>query len=391
MKAKHLLYLIILSISCKSKDNNLFKFDPRSLEENRINLSEIADEINYIPLDNSIPLGVIYHNPKFINNSMFLFANGIGILAFNEEGKVLRKIGSIGRGPGEYIYGYNYTVDETNGTIYVSDIGNIIKVYSKNGKFLRSFSIKECGNRIDAIEYFNFKIFASCAIQFEDAEYEWIVLDTLGNLIKKKERRIPKFSSQRGGLEGTYKFENKISYWNQFTDTIFSIQPDLSEKPSFIINPGDYRLPRSNVSLSLEQYSQYLKIEQIFETNRFLVVKYFFSKEKNAFVLIIKENLKSFLTYLKPEESGVHMDYIGGIVNDIDGGSRFLPKSYYVRNGREYVFGLIYPYQVKALVATSEFKKSTPRYPEKKQELENLAARLKETDNPILMIVRLKK
>ena len=32
-----------------------------------------------------------------------------------------------------------------------------------------------------------------------------------------------------------------------------------------------------------------------------------------------------------------------------------------------------------------------PKYPEKKKELEKLANSLKETDNPVLIIVRLKK
>jgi len=38
-----------------------------------------------------------------------------------------------------------------------------------------------------------------------------------------------------------------------------------------------------------------------------------------------------------------------------------------------------------------EFKNSSPEYPEKKKELEKLANTLKETDNPVLVLVRLKK
>ncbi len=52
---------------------------------------------------------------------------------------------------------------------------------------------------------------------------------------------------------------------------------------------------------------------------------------------------------------------------------------------------LINPLDIKALVTTNEFKRSQPRYPEKKKELEKLANSLQETDNPVLMLVRLKK
>jgi hypothetical protein len=53
--------------------------------------------------------------------------------------------------------------------------------------------------------------------------------------------------------------------------------------------------------------------------------------------------------------------------------------------------GLINSYQIKTLVASDEFKNSTPEYPEKKKEFITLADSLKETDNPVLMLVRLKK
>jgi hypothetical protein len=42
-------------------------------------------------------------------------------------------------------------------------------------------------------------------------------------------------------------------------------------------------------------------------------------------------------------------------------------------------------------VTGNEFKNSSTKYPEKNKELEKLANSLKETDNPLLMMVRLKK
>ncbi len=40
---------------------------------------------------------------------------------------------------------------------------------------------------------------------------------------------------------------------------------------------------------------------------------------------------------------------------------------------------------------SEEFRNSKPVYPEKKRELEKLANSLKETDNPVLILVSLKK
>lgn len=102
MKTRYHLILIILLISCKSNDKTLFEFDPLSLEENEISLSEIADEISYIPLDNKYQLGNI-STIIFTNTAIYLNSKDIGILTFNRKGKYINKIGNIGRGPGEYI------------------------------------------------------------------------------------------------------------------------------------------------------------------------------------------------------------------------------------------------------------------------------------------------
>ncbi|MZP67102.1 MAG: hypothetical protein GT597_13230, partial [Bacteroidales bacterium] len=47
--------------------------------------------------------------------------------------------------------------------------------------------------------------------------------------------------------------------------------------------------------------------------------------------------------------------------------------------------------KLKEYVASENFKNSKPLYPEKKKELEKLADSLKETDNPVLVMVRLKR
>lgn len=83
-----------------------------------------------------------------------------------------------------------------------------------------------------------------------------------------------------------------------------------------------------------------------------------------------------------------------GIINDLDGG---MPLStvpifyYYDENDSEYITSLINPFVLKAYISSVEFKNKVPKYPEKKKELEKLANGLKETDNPVLMLVKLKK
>jgi hypothetical protein len=389
------LILVLLSFfSCKSHQNTLYEFNPSTLVENKIKLSEIADEITYIPLDNSFQLGLIY-NYRIVKNSIYLSAKDIGILKLSREGKNLRKIGNIGRGPGEYTYCFDFTVDENKETVYVMDQADL-KVYSKTGDFLRTVSLKDYGDNIASFEINDSKIIVYFMLQYGNPKYDWIALDTLGNLITGKKRTTPEFTTNWLLQGGTYKFDNKVTYWNPFTDTAFSVSPDLTYKESFIISPGEYRFPKFKF-YSFEQFRQYLNIGQIFETNRYLVLRYNYKKPTIA--LIDKKTRKSNLSFLEVKnENNPRPDYIGGILNDIDGGVMFQPggasgrqESYFVENDREYIIGLTESYKIKTRVEGNEFKNSLPEYPEKKKALKKLANTLKETDNPVLMIVRLKK
>lgn len=387
MKTKYILILIILLISCKPNDKSLFEFDPSSLKENEITLSEIADDINYIPLDNSFPLASINsaYNPNIVNNFIYLNDENIGLLIFGRDGGFLRKVGSKGRGPGEYLYCHEFTINQNTGTVYVYDGDKNIKIYSKNGAFRKSFSLSEYGGSIDVIEIFNSMLFISYQLQYnDDDKYEWIILDTLGNLIKKKVRTIPPFKSNFLAGGGTFIFDQKLNFWNQFIDTVFSFSPDFTYKTNFIFKPGEYRLPKTYIDDPYNQKSLFITMNQLFETKYFLMIRYSFYREKNGFVIIDKKSRESFLSYWSYEN-------YGSITNDLDGGTKFLPRTYLAENRREYLIELIDPYQLKTHVSGNEFKNSLPKYPEKKKELEKLANSLKETDNPVLMIVRLKK
>jgi hypothetical protein len=391
MRNANLIIIFVLLISCKPVDRGLFEFNPSTLVLDEIMLADIVDDMEYIPLESKYPLGLIYDKIVPVNNSIYLSALRVGVLVFNMEGKLQRKIGSIGRGPGEYATCYSFAIDENNETIYILDIGNIVKVYSRTGRFLRSFQLNEYGAMIKTIEFFDARLFVSYGLESVDSKYEWIAVDTSGNVIKKKERTVPGFITGYNGLGYSYKFDNTLSFYNDYTDTVFSILPDLTQKPSFIIAPGKHRLPKSTTS-SLEEFSTYMLLQQIFETDQFIIIRYYYSfpVSKFAFVLTDKKSHKSFLTFLESDGDYI-IEYSGGIKNDFDGGPAFLPRNYFKMNGREYLVGFQNPYRIINHVKSKEFRNLTSRFPEKKIELDNLANILKETDNPVLVLVRLKK
>ena len=117
MKLTYSLLLGLITISCSSTDNSLIEINPEKFTENKITLSDIADDIDYIPLDNSTSIGLIY-SYKMTNNSIYVSVKDIGILEFDREGKLVEKIGKPGRGPGEYYYFMNFDILYTCMKIY---------------------------------------------------------------------------------------------------------------------------------------------------------------------------------------------------------------------------------------------------------------------------------
>lgn len=377
------LALIVISIaitSCESSEKLMYSFNPGKLTEHEKNLSEFADDIIYIPLDNSIPLDLIY-GFKFSDDKIYLSVKNNGLLVYTSHGKFIRKIGNTGRGPGDYFHFTNFVVDQKSGKVYINDTKNVIKVFSKDGRFVRNITIDETLGNLEEIGFLDSWLFASFSMQFSEAKYNWIIIDTLGNLVKSQKRSLPLFWSNWNPQSGTYYLDDRLYYWNSYNDTVFSISADLNIGVSFLFAQGDHRLPLSTLDPST--VTKYMLVRSVFESPKLLFVRCDYNKNRINTIIDKTSNEHCFVS--------IRDDVKGWIVNDIDAGISFGPINYYCENGNDYLAGIIYPIELKAHVYSDEFLKSNPLYPEKKNALEKLANNLKETDNPVLMIVKLKK
>lgn len=400
MKSLDYLSLIVLLIitscnkTCDKTDEALYTIDPRTFSDNKILLSEIADEIQYISLDDSIP----FINFKYVvtSRAIYVAAKGIGILKFNLEGKLIERIGTRGKGPGEFWYGITFTVDDFSGNIYLLD-PNRVFVYSPSGRYIRNFLLKEYGDYgfVD-IEIYNSFLFLPDYLPTGESKYCWVFLDTLGRPVAKKKNFIPPFQSGIETQGSTYKFGNNIFYYNYFNDTIFSVSPDLSDTGVYLFAQGDHRWPKERIVITPEsfgsQFNNIFRPSKMLETKKFLIFQYAYL-DQYAIALIDKESRKTFLSYIKEKNMEGKVVSIACIPNDIDGGLPLEDINYYYdnNNDNEYFTALINPFQLKSHIVSESFEKAIPKYPEKKKELENLANNLKVTDNPVLVLVRLKK
>ena len=397
MKPSCLCLLVLISISCISNNKDLYEIDPRTLNNagKQIYLADIAEDIKYIPLDDNIP----FINFKYVVTPDFLYvsAKDIGILKFDRDGRLIKQIGRRGRGPGEFMYGILFTVDTITGNVFVEDRADVIKVYSQNGTFISEFRLNEIigggGWRGDDFEIFNSLLFFPNSLGTGNSKYCWAFLDTLGNLVSTKKNSVPPFMTKYGRAASFYKFENKLFYFNYFNDTIFSISPDLSHQAEYTFAQGDFRWPKTNIEYNSisDLNSKLRKLFQpsgMFETKRFIVIPYIY--QQAAYAFIEKKTKKIFLAFQKATDPRSVTETKACITNNLDGGLPLERLQYYSENDEEYFTSLITPFNLKMHISGSEFKNSRPEYPEKKKELEKFAGSLKETGNPVLVMVRLK-
>ncbi len=379
------LILLITLCSCKSEsNNNIIIIDPENAIEKEVFLSHFANDISYIPLDNQI----LFQHPVRIKTTedRFIIANyPANILSFNWDGNLLAEIGSRGRGPGEYHFGLYFTVDSENELIYIYDRQtHKIIAYRFCGLFIKEFLINQFDGNFTDIFYSEGKIFLAGALLYGRPTYDWLILDTLGNLHSKKNNSISEFKTNFPGSGRFLISKDDMLYWNNYNDTIFQLQDD-SFQPAMYFAPGDFRKPHQVIPL--EEAGKYFDPRLMINTKSFLFIRYdlrkqlynsYINKDDGDLIILGRTESRSF-----SELPGIH--------NDIDGGPAFPPSYYFHEENEEFLIGWVHAFRLRAHVESETFKNSTPKYPEKKKQLEKLAAGLDENDNPVLMLVKLRE
>ena len=112
--------------------------------------------------------GFIYVLDKFSAKTLFVF---------DMEGHFIRKIGSVGNGPGEYIRLKDFTLDTENGFISLLDYGQQIHKYRLDGTFIGTVTPKLQDSRIDFIQFYKDRLYLSVST-WEPTPEKLLLLET---------------------------------------------------------------------------------------------------------------------------------------------------------------------------------------------------------------------
>jgi len=355
-------------------------------EKSNIRLSEIgASKITYIPLETSTVSNIPYISRILFARDYLLTQQYTNINMFRLDGSFVTKVGTEGLRPDEFTVIHDIDINPINGAIYIVDgWQQKFLVYDKKGNFIKTFKypLRAALNfRItnDGVLCYNYNIMGNIIQSF-------MLLDTTGKIVKKFPN---KYLWKRTGMINNYfiKGENLFYRYNgrlikkeMYSDTLYEFR-NRNFKPYMVLNAGEFRLTpriRTEPPDSIEK-KIYMPII-LFECDSFVYYE---------FTIHIKDNNEPLAFIVsKKNNSGITIDALKGLTNDLDGGPNIFPKTLKDNNT---LVAWVDALQLKNHVASDEFKNSSPLYPEKKKELENLANSLKETDNPVLILVSLKK
>ncbi|NCB19198.1 MAG: 6-bladed beta-propeller [Bacteroidia bacterium] len=275
---------ISILIACSQK-NTLIDKQKKTIDvygcignERPISLSEIAEEIEYIPLETSVN-SVISNPADIILSNDLIYIKGRltdPIMVFDKSGKFIRSVDRKGRSSEEYESIVSLDIDN-DGIICIESTQKITE-YKADGTFIRNiFKNKDAGYRGFAKLNDNFYMFSSAlGINMINS---YSATDSESNILwnhpfTPDETDILKTHPRAEMFKRPYRFKDKIMIAGGVWDYILSVNDKLEIDTAYFFNYGRFKLTKDNVKDLASTRNIITRQSDILESNRYLFLKY---------------------------------------------------------------------------------------------------------------------
>lgn len=391
-------------------DNSFYTIDfPIILEKKReVPISEIVESVEYIPLETTEKsvISRIY-DAKFTKDYIFIQQYGISqslLIQFDRQGKFIRYIGKAGNGPEEYNQIREFSVDEKKELIYIqSNWTKKILVYSFKGEYIKTISLLRDIYAIVWSRDSLFMCFGEPSIGNEENVFTEInsngeILQSVKNYNLWKDP--PPFGRMNvyPGQNFFYRLNNRLQFKGKYNDTIYTYDTNNKIIPKFYVDLKEYKLPEEMIierGLVRRIPTDYFWVG-VNESLRYVFILYCAYDTDDsqgdgapiAGYMIYDKIIRNGSALSNKGGKMIRFNEIGewGFNNDIDGGPELIPE--YINDSLAFHF--INSLEMKKYLSSDKFINSSPKYPDKKEMLTNQMKGLKESDNDVLMVVKLK-
>jgi hypothetical protein len=338
-----------------------------------IMLSEIASDIQYIPLEtNDNCLIDNSYNIRYMEDDILVGSvgsDGGKFYHFSKDGKYLNKIGSKGNGPEEYPNGLFYFADPTKKYIYVYE-WNFMNCYTYNGKFVRRLKSPDLNmGTAELMSQGNIIYSNDMYFSKPNDPLQLFIIDSVGKPISGMKGYVEK--NKRYGInlssrDFIYEFDGETYFKPALENLVYKIIPPKKKEIAWKFEVGSKDIQVERDETSAKNRVKSISVFQIRETPDYLFILY--GLEKQTYNGLYDKEKKTF-------------DNVT-IKDDLSGGIDVVPAG---KSDPKYIQMAYFPKVIK------DFKCYTKAsLPHRKKELDNLLANLNEEDNPILILITLK-
>ena len=342
------------------------------------------------------------------NTDYFFIQSRNIIYSFDNAGKFLHQIGRKGQGPREYTSINDIFFNTENTSIFITDYQKILE-YDFNGTFIRNFPkpIVENENITLCSNITNNLFIGQLSISSGKNKFKYCIFDENGDTIKCFPNYT--FFNRIGFIGSCYDYalhpirvDDRIYLKDYINDTIYILKKHILE-PVYVFQFGKHAFPKE----ILEKQVSYSPIDKSFIISKLIgTPKYFFyvmlvpkvfprPKRKPKFSPFLNKFITDeevvFGIYDITDNTNVLLDTDDdlqrGIINDINGGLPFFPRYY---AGDNVVVDIWSAEEMKEMLTEEYFAKQTIRDLQAHQKLKELLENLKEDDNPVVVVAKLK-
>jgi len=383
-----------------------------------INLSEVAESIEYISLETNKDYLVGKINDLIITDDRFFVVGPFSCNVFDLQGNFLCNIGGKGNGPGEYNLINRCSVDEENKAVYIFTDHELYE-YDYNGNYIQTITLKV--RRPDEYWYETIYIADSLFLGTTtlgklDMGNFCYIFNKNGDVITVNEKKPFSEPVDIKWFKTQFAINNVLIYSGDYflikcgyDDTLYYLNNKLKFEPKYVFNFGEYSDPIAKFNATTAEEEHKIILNQIgfgyylTETNDYVLFNLFFGDNypKDDELVEVSVNVNgNTIQHISTTARGLYnkqnsdlvflknSNNYYGFMNDIDGGLPFWPL---VQAHNEQLVSYLEPYDLKMWVKSDVFKNSKPLYSEKKAHLEELTNGLNENDNPVIILLKLKE
>lgn len=248
---------------------NLITVDLDTLELKVGRYSDIYDQINYVPLEtNDHNLIGTIEDIQLYNDTLYILdsKSAKSIFVFTLDGKFIRRIGKVGRGPGEWLSPSSFTILEGLHKLFILDNSyQKIFVFSTKGSFIQTIDLPDKEIRSQYIRYNHGKLYLDARIVSLNKNKPQYLLRQIGlnGIEEKRWLPVPAYSKGWNQTKEPFYFSgnssvslgsNDLKFVGTFMDTIFSIS-EHGVQPALVL--------KSNNRLTEEKVKEISKTKTI--------------------------------------------------------------------------------------------------------------------------------